>query len=71
MNLEKIIFHNNEKNEALETEANELKKYIGKNVKLHGCIYKIRKMSGFAFVLLQAKRQIIQCIYSSKKQSFP
>ena len=53
-----------------EIEAEELKNYIGKNVTLHGSIYKIRKMSGFAFVLLRTKRAIVQCIYSEEFSTF-
>ena len=48
-------------------EAEELKKYIGEQVQIHGSIYKIRKMSDFAFVLLRTKREIIQCIYTEEK----
>ena len=33
-------------------------------MKIHGMIYKIRKMSGFAFILLRTKNEIIQCVYS-------
>ena len=43
---------------------------IGKRIKLHGSVYKIRKMSGFAFVLLRTKRSVIQCIYSDKFANF-
>lgn len=41
----------------------ELSNHLGEFVTLHGSIYKIRKMSGFAFVLLRTPRQIISCIY--------
>ena len=37
--------------------------FLGKQIRIHGSIYKIRKMSGFAFVLLRTKREIIQCVY--------
>lgn len=50
--------------ERNEVESNELAQYIGKEVLIHGSIYKIRKMSGFAFVLLRTKREIVQCIYT-------
>ena len=33
-------------------------------MKIHGMIYKIRKMSGFAFILLRTKNEVIQCVYS-------
>jgi len=52
-------------------EANELVNYIGSEVKIHGSIYKIRKMRGFAFVLLRTKREVVQCIYSEEQAGFP
>lgn len=52
-------------------EANELRNNIGKTVKIHGSIYKIRKMSDFAFVLLRTKREIVQCIYLNEMSKFP
>lgn len=51
-------------------EANELVNYIGSEVKIHGSIYKIRKMRGFAFVLLRTKRDVVQCIYSEEQSGF-
>lgn len=45
-----------------ELEAEQLGAHIGEIVRLHGSIYKIRKMSTFAFVLLRTKRQIVQCV---------
>lgn len=44
-------------------EAEELKEKIGETIKIHGIVYKIREMSGFSFVLLKTKRQLIQCVY--------
>lgn len=44
-------------------EAEELKSKIGEIIKIHGIVYKIREMSGFSFVLLKTKRQLIQCVY--------
>lgn len=52
-------------------EAEELATHIGEVVKIHGSIYKIRKMSDFAFVLLRTKRNIVQCIYTEQMCSFP
>lgn len=43
-------------------EAQELVKYIGEIVQIHGSIYKIRKMKGFSFVLLRTSRDVLQCI---------
>lgn len=51
-------------------EPEELGNYIGETLKIHGSIYKIRKMSGFAFVLLRTKRQVIQCVYSEESANF-
>jgi nondiscriminating aspartyl-tRNA synthetase len=47
-------------------EAEELQNKIGNIVKIHGSIYKIRLMSGFAFVILRTKRAFVQCIYSKE-----
>lgn len=52
-------------------EAEELKNYIGQVVKIHGMIYKIREMSGFAFVILKTKRTLLQCVYSQEHSRFP
>lgn len=51
-------------------EAVELKNYIGQQVRIHGSIYKIRKMSDFAFVLLRTKREVVQCIYTRESARF-
>jgi len=52
-------------------QAEELPSRIGQTVKLHGVIYKIREMSGFAFVLLQTRETLLQCIWSQEASSFP
>ena len=53
-----------------ELEAEQLGAHIGEIVRLHGSIYKIRKMSSFAFVLLRTKRQMVQvCIGGIKRRS--
>ena len=57
--------------EKVTLEAEELSNHIGKTVQIHGSIYKIRKMSDFAFVLLRAKREIVQCVYSKEMSRFP
>lgn len=56
---------------STETEAADLIHQIGKTVHLHGAIYKIRRMSGFAFVLLRMRDAVVQCIYSEEYASFP
>lgn len=45
-----------------EKETWELKSCIGEVVKVHGSIYKVRKMKGFSFVLLRTKGEVMQCI---------
>lgn len=57
--------------ESFRIEAEALKDSIGKVVSIHGVIYKIREMSGFAFVLLQTKRHLVQCVWSAEFSSFP
>lgn len=52
-------------------EAEQLGNYIGKTVKMHGMVYKIRKMSDFAFVLIRTKRAVVQCVYSREFSAFP
>ncbi|MDF2473084.1 MAG: tRNA synthetase class [Anaerocolumna sp.] len=54
----------------LTTDEEHLKDHIGERVQIHGSIYKIRKMSGFSFVLLRTKRRIVQCIYSEEFSEF-
>jgi nondiscriminating aspartyl-tRNA synthetase len=53
------------------TQPEELAEQIGSMVTLSGAVYKIRMMSGFAFVILRTRRSLIQCIYSSEQCSFP
>ena len=53
-----------------ELEAEQLGAHIGEIVRLHGSIYKIRKMSSFAFVLLRTKRQMVQCVYEQAYARF-
>ncbi len=52
------------------TEIEEIKNYIGRTIKIHGSIHKIREMSSFAFIILRTKRQMIQCIYSEEFSKF-
>ena len=51
-------------------DEKELINYLGEEVKIHGSIYKIRKMRDFAFVLLRTKRVVIQGIYTEKLAKF-
>ncbi len=52
-------------------EAEELRGYIGRSVRVHGYVHKIRMMSGFAFVLLRTKRSVLQCLYVPLEAVFP
>ena len=51
-------------------EAKDLAAHIGCRVLIHGVIYKIRVMSGFAFVLLQTRENILQCVWSADDSDF-
>lgn len=53
------------------TQPEELGCHIGDTVRLTGAIYKIRNMSGFAFVILRTRRILVQCIYSPQFSDFP
>lgn len=53
------------------TKISELKDHIGEIVKICGVIYKIRKMSDFAFVILKVRTGLLQCIYSEEFSDFP
>lgn len=52
------------------TNPEELVGCIGDTVKLCGSVYKIRNMSGFAFVLLRTRRHLVQCIHSKEFSEF-
>ncbi|MGN1084345.1 MAG: aspartate--tRNA(Asn) ligase [Lachnospiraceae bacterium] len=64
-----IKIMNAERKEATVLPEN-LKEHIGEQIQIHGSIYKIRKMRGFAFVLLRTARQVVQCIYSEEQAKF-
>lgn len=49
-----------------DVKAEELKNFIGEEVTIHGSIYKIRKMSGFSFVILRTGAGTVQCIYAQE-----
>ena len=51
-------------------EVEQLRNHIGQTVKIHGTVYKIREMSGFAFVLLKTKRTLLQCVHSADFSQF-
>lgn len=47
-----------------------IEEHIGEVVRIHGSVYKIRKMSGFAFVLVRTCREVVQGIYSEEYSRF-
>lgn len=51
-------------------EVEQIKNYIGEAITLHGTVYKIREMSGFAFVILKSGASFLQCIYSKEFAQF-
>ncbi len=51
-------------------DAGDLANHLNEKIKIHGSIYKIRRMSGFAFILLRTKRNVVQCIYSNEFSLF-
>ena len=67
----KYISEENKNNLLQVVEAEQLQRYIGSKVQLHGMVYKIRKMSDFAFVLIRTKQAVVQCVYSSEFSEFP
>lgn len=44
--------------------------HAGEVAKIHGVIHRIREMTGFSFVLLRTKREIVQCVYSPDFSDF-
>ncbi len=48
----------------------EIGRQSGREISLCGSIYKLRRMSGFAFVLLRTGRHVIQCVYSPEFSRF-
>ncbi len=52
---------------TLMVEVSELHQYAGRVVRINGVIHRIREMSGFAFVILRTKRDLLQCVYSTDK----
>ncbi len=48
----------------------DLKNRIGQTAVIHGSVSRIRKMRGFAFVLLRSGGQMVQCVYSRSEAQF-
>lgn len=51
--------------------AQDLAAQCGSTVTLHGMVYHVRRMRGFAFVLLRTAREVLQCIYEDGVSAFP
>ena len=49
-------------NRQKEFEVTKLQENIGQTITIHGSIYKIRKMSGFCFVIVRTARYTVQCV---------
>ncbi|HEX3048959.1 MAG TPA: aspartate--tRNA(Asn) ligase [Bacillota bacterium] len=43
-------------------EPSDCPKYVDQVVKVNGIIHKIREMSGFSFIILRTKKELIQCV---------
>jgi nondiscriminating aspartyl-tRNA synthetase/aspartyl/glutamyl-tRNA(Asn/Gln) amidotransferase B subunit len=49
-----------------EFDFRKMKEKIGKEVELRACVHKIRRMSGFAFIILRTGRYLVQTVYNAK-----
>ena len=47
---------------AAEMDVTRLSEYAGEIITIHGSIYKIRRMSGFSFLILRTARYTLQCV---------
>lgn len=52
-----------------EITIETLEKAVGGTITFNACVHKLRKMSGFTFVILRTGRYILQSTYSAKKCS--
>lgn len=50
-----------------EVTLDDLQKAVGGSITFCACVHKIRKMSGFAFVILRTGRYILQSVYEPDK----
>ena len=50
-----------------EITLDDLQKAVGGSVTFGACVHKIRRMSGFAFVILRTGRYLLQSVYEEKK----
>lgn len=51
-------------------QPEELREHIGETVLLRGAVHKIRRMRGFAFLLLRGRRSVTQCVWSGEFSRF-
>ncbi|BCJ99863.1 aspartate--tRNA(Asn) ligase [Anaerocolumna chitinilytica] len=51
-------------------EEKELREKLGSIAEFTGAVYKIRKMSGFSFVIIRTARNLIQCVLDTSKCSY-
>lgn len=65
-----MMENNNMIKEVSGFSLEEIGQQAGEEILLHGSIYKLRRMSGFAFVLLRTGRHMIQCVYSPEFSRF-
>lgn len=49
-----------------EVTLDDLEKAVGADITLCACVHKLRKMSGFTFVILRTGRYILQSVYTKK-----
>ncbi len=52
------------------SEITNLRTQIGKKAEFSGSVYKIRKMSGFAFIILELPDGLMQCVWSEETSKF-
>ncbi len=55
-------------NESVAFE--DFKNYDGQEITISGYIHRIREMTGFAFVIIRTKRDLIQCVYAPEFSSY-
>lgn len=48
----------------------EISNQIRREIWIHGSVYRIRRMSGFAFVIIRRSRDFVQCVYQEDTASF-
>ena len=55
-------------NESVAFE--DFKNYDGQEITISGYIHRIREMTGFAFIIIRTKRDLIQCVYAPEFSSY-